>query len=153
MPRSLAGIDEVAELLRNFTPHVDPCDDQPGVFWVDASGLQRLYRSMQNWARAMDRELREQGWIAALVVGFSRFGTYAVARARKRGLTVFDDEGSERLTARDVPLERLDVSPRLRDSLGRLGITTVGEFVRLPAGGILTRFGKAAHQLHSLAAG
>ena len=52
-----------------------------------------------------------------------------------------------------VPLDRLAISPRLRDALARLGVTTVGEFVRLPGGGILKRFGKAAYQLHILAAG
>ena len=147
------GVTALAESLRKFSPHVEPCAEQPGVFWLDASGLERLYRSLDQWARAIDRDLREQGWQASLVVGFSRFGTYAVARSRPRGITVFGDEPGERTTARDVALELLDVSPRLRDALGRLGITTVGEFVRLPAGGILTRFGKAAHHLHSLAAG
>lgn len=152
------GVAELADTLRQFSPDVEPCrgsghDAQPGVFWLDASGLERLYESLHQWARAIDKTLREQGWSAALVVGFTRFATYAVARARSRGVTVFDDEARERITARDVPLEQLDVSPRLRDALGRLAITTVGEFVRLPAGGILTRFGKAAHQLHSLATG
>ncbi|MCG8422790.1 MAG: DNA polymerase Y family protein [Proteobacteria bacterium] len=147
------GVATLTEQLRAFSPHIEPCRDEPGVFWLDASGLERLYRSLHHWARAIDREMRQQGWMASLVVGFSRFGTYAIARSRGCGVTVFGDEPSERITARDVPLELLDVSPKLRDALRRLGITTVGEFVHLPAGGILTRFGRAAHQLHALAAG
>lgn len=156
----LISDDEVAsamaatcERLRRFSPYIEPYAEQPGVFWMDASGLERLYPSLRHWAQSIARELRTQGLQSAITVGFSRFGTYAVARARPLGITVFDHEPEERLAARDVPLERLDVSPRLRDALARLGVTTVGEFVRLPGGGILKRFGKAAYQLHTLAAG
>lgn len=147
------GIDAVCERLRVFSPEIEPYSEQPGVFWVNAAGLERLYGPLQRWARDIERDLCEHGYRASMVVGFTRFGTYAVARARPRGVTVFDREDRERMAARDVPFELLDVSPRLRDSLQRLGITTVGEFVRLPAGGLLKRFGKAAHQLHTLAAG
>jgi protein ImuB len=147
------GVAEMCERLRGFSPAIEPYADQPGVFWMDASGLERLYGSLRRWARAVFGDLREQGYLASLVLGFSRFGTYAVARARPHGVTGFDDEPGERAAARDVPLELLGVSPRLRDALQRLGITTVGGFVRLPAGGLLKRFGKTAHQLHALAAG
>lgn len=144
---------DVCERLRRFSPHIEPYDAQPGVFWIDASGLDRLYPSLTAWAREIAEDLRQADFQAALTVGFSRFGTYALARVRPHGYAVFTREIDERLAARDVPLDRLDIKPRLRDSLHRLGVTTVGEFVRLPAGGLLKRFGKAAHQLHVLAAG
>lgn len=147
------GVAAMCERLRAFSPIIEPYAEQPGVFWLDASGLERLYGSLWRWARAVDQELREQGFHASMVVGFTRFGTYAVARARRGSVSFFDDEPAERAAARDVRLELLDVSPRLRDSLGRLGVTTVGELVRLPAAGLAKRFGKAAHQLHALAAG
>jgi protein ImuB len=50
-------------------------------------------------------------------------------------------------------LERLDLAPKLRDALAKLGIRTVGTFLRLPAGGILQRFGQEAYHLHKLANG
>lgn len=147
------GVASVCERLRAYSPFIEPYAQQSGVFWMDASGLDRLYRSLHEWSREIERDLRKQGFHAAIAVGFSRFGTYAVARARSNGITVFAQESDERLAARDVLLERLDIAPRLRDALRRLGVTTVGEFVRLPAGGILKRFGKNAHQLHVLAVG
>ena len=143
-------VADVCERLRRFSPNIEPYDAQPGVFWIDASGLERLYPSLRAWAREIAADLQGAGFECALTVGFSRFGSYALARARPLGVTVFDREVDERLAARDVPLDRLDVKPRLRDALHRLGVTTVGEFVRLPPGGILKRFGKAAHQLHVL---
>jgi len=87
------------------------------------------------------------------VVGFSRFATYAIARATRHGVTVLRSDTDERAAASRVPLARLDVDPKLRDALARLGVTTVGEMVRLPGGGILERFGSDAYRLYQLAAG
>lgn len=152
--RDLAqAVHAVYERLRELSPEVEPCADAPGVFWLGGAGLERLFRSMRQWARAIERALREQGWELGLAVGFTRFGTYAVARSRPRAVTWFEDAASEHQAARDVPLELLGVDPRLRDHLRRLGVVAVGEFLHLPAGGILERFGPEAHRLHRLAAG
>ena len=95
------------------------------------------------------------------MVGFTRFGTYALARAGtetdRRGpdrrVTVLEDAGAEQRAACRVPLRRLDVDPALRDALDTLGIRTVGAFLRLPAAGIRRRFGREAYRLHRQAAG
>jgi protein ImuB len=152
--REIAGaVQAVCERLRKFSPDVEPCADAPGVFWLGGAGLERLFRTLRQWARSIERELREQGWEVTLAVGYTRFGTYAVARSRPLGVTLFEDAATEHQAARDVPLELLGVDPRLRDHLRRLGVVTVGEFLHLPAGGILERFGAEAHRLHRLAAG
>lgn len=148
-----SGIEEVAGILRNFTPEVDPLSGEPGVFWLDASGLERLYPSLDSWGRRIQRALVSAGLHSALVTGFTRFGTYAVARARRRGAMCFATAADEREAARKVPLERLDLEPDLRDVLGRLGVTTLGGFLRLPAGGLMVRFGNQALRLHRLASG
>jgi protein ImuB len=148
-----AGMDEVAALLRTFSPEVDPCSGEPGVFWADVSGLERLYPSLDGWGRRVQRALTQVGLFSAVVVGFTRFGTYAVAREVRRGVTTFARAEDEREAARRVKLERLDLEPTLRDMLDRLGVTTLGAFLRLPPGGLLERFGNEAHRLHRLAAG
>ena len=35
----LGAGDEVARLLHNFSPAVEPAPHEPGVFWIDAGGL------------------------------------------------------------------------------------------------------------------
>ncbi len=147
------GMAFVLERLRTFSPNVDPFSGEPGVFWLDASGLGKLYRSLGVWADAIRRGLADHGFTSTVVVGFSRFATYAVARQRLRQVTVFDQAADEREAARRVALERLDFAPSLRDSLARLGVTTLGGFLRLPPGGLLERFGNEAYRLHRLAAG
>jgi protein ImuB len=146
---------EIATLggrLRGFTPNVEPAREEPGTFWLDAAGLERLYESLYRWANLVHVDLRESGLRAAVVVGFDRFRAYAVARAR-RGVVVLRDPDEERSAARDVPLERIGIDPRSRDLLNRLGVVTLGEFAALPPDGIERRFGSAVQRLHRLATG
>jgi protein ImuB len=63
------------------------------------------------------------------------------------------DADDERAREDRVPLALVDLDPDARDRLLALGITTVGGFLRLPAGGIRARFGAAADGLYRLAAG
>lgn len=147
------GVAAVAEMLRDFTPEVEAADGEPGVFWLDATGLGSLFKTVGVWARSIRKRLREAGFTSTVVAGFSRFGTYAVARERGRAVAVFADRDAEREAAERVPLERLDIDPGLRDTLHKLGVFSIGAFLRLPAGGLLERFGPQAFWLHSLAAG
>ena len=156
-----AGVAAIAGLLRRFTPGIEPSRARPGVFWLDASGLQPLFASLADWARGVRGHLQAAGFRGRVVVGFTRFGTYALARAGAeaahrgpdRGVAVLGDAAAERRAACRVPLRRLDVDPALRDALDRLGVRTVGAFLRLPAAGVRRRFGREAHRLHREAAG
>ena len=156
-----AGVAAIAGLLRRFTPRIEPSRVHPGVFWLDASGLQPLFASLTDWARGVLGHLRAAGFRGRVVVGFTRFGTYALARAGGEAeggrpaprVTVLDDAAAERRAAGRVPLRRLDVDPALRDALDKLGVRTVGAFLRLPASGVRQRFGREAHRLHRRAAG
>ncbi len=148
----------LADRLRRFSPDVEPCRDEPGVFWLNASGLSHLYASPREWADAILAALRAGGLRGSVAVGFSRFGTYAVARtaasaATGPAATVLRDPTTERALAGQAPLDRLGIDPALRDSLQKLGVRTVGAFLKLPPAGIRRRFGAAAERLHRLAAG
>ncbi len=145
------GVVALTERLRRFTPHIEPSEDHPGVFWLDASGLQPLFASLESWARDVHHHLTLSDFRSRVVVGFTRFGTYATTKTG--GVTVFPDAVAEQQAARVVPLTLLDIDPELRDVLDKLGVRTVGAFVDLPAAGIRKRFGQDAHQLHRHAAG
>ncbi len=152
---------ELRTVLKQFSPSVEPGD--PGTFWLDGEGLDRIFPDPvtgpdgdgprgRAWGQAIGRALATLGYRGAIVVGFSRFATYALARAT-RGVTVSASDAEERAAASAVPLARLELDPKLREALARLGVTRVGALVRLPAGGILERFGRDAHRLYQLAAG
>jgi protein ImuB len=150
-----AGVGTITKRLQRFSPDVEPSRDMPGIFWLDASGLGLLYGSLAQWGRAVADDLGSIGLRATVACGFTRFGTYAAARSRTQGsaVVVLSSSNEEREAALRTPLERLGLEPKLRDLLTKLGVHTVGTFLRLPAAGLRERFGAQAHALHRLASG
>ena len=180
------GVAAIVDRLQRFSPEVEPSRDEPGVFWLNASGLSRLHASpapsfrqgarpipsdpqprpgagmslgekcgLRRWAREIVASLRMCGFRAVVAVGFTRFGTCAIARTLTPGepVAVIRDLAGERTRAGRVRLSRLGIDPVLRDSLHNLGVRTVQAFLRLPSGGLRSRFGPEAQRLHRLAAG
>lgn len=148
---------ELRAMLHRLSPRVEP--GEPGTLWLDGEGLERIFpderhgaRRGEAWGTAIARAIEAIGFRGAVVVGFSRFATYAIARAQREGIVVLGSPAEEQQRASRVPLARLDIAPKLRDALARLGVTSIGEMVRLPGGGILERFGRDAHRLYQLAA-
>ena len=148
------GVQEVAKILRTFSPDVEPCTDVSGVFWVAASGLVRLYGTLEVWGKEIRARLHASQFESVIVVGFSKFFTYAASKSNPdQRLVVFRDKTTEREQALCVSLESMNLKSAVRDSLLRLKIETLGQFIRLPAGGVLKRFGREAYLLHQLASG
>ncbi|HKP60128.1 MAG TPA: hypothetical protein VJV78_25560 [Polyangiales bacterium] len=142
---------EIKDVLWEFSPKLE-ASEEAGVFWLDASGLGSLYSSLDAWAGALRQRLLQRGFGASAVVGWSRFGSYAMARAM-REQRVFESAEEERAAVARVPLACLDIEPEFRDVLRKLGVHDIAGLVQLPANGLLLRFGKTARRLHELAAG
>jgi protein ImuB len=143
-------IDRLTERLRFFTPDVEPSHYMPGVFWLNASGLSLLYPSIKKWAGLIVSELTGAGFQCSMAVGFSRYGSYAIARTSRR-IEVFDNRNHERQHARALSIVRLGFPPDLRDALAQLAITTLGGFIDLPEDGVRKRFGNEAYDLYKMA--
>lgn len=147
------AVEAIAARLRAFSPEVEPAAEIPGVFWACLAGLHRLYASPAVWATAVRADLAAAGIVAVVVVGFTRFGTYAVAHLT-RSVRILADPREERAAAGRVPLSRLgELPPHALEALHQLGVDSVDAFVRLPAAGVLERFGPEVHRLHRRAAG
>ena len=64
-----AAISAIADLLRDFTPLVEPARTEPGVFWLDGNGLSRFYPELAlpaihvRWAAAIKAQ-RHRGGLA-----------------------------------------------------------------------------------------
>ncbi|MCA9701501.1 MAG: hypothetical protein KC431_28535, partial [Myxococcales bacterium] len=152
------AIDQLFSLLLGFSPRVEPEPDAPGTLWLDPSGMNLLWGDLDQWASGVEQALSQQGWQATVVVGFHRFRCLAIARSRgpegkgpKRGPSawVLGDRRREARMAATVPLDRLGISPRLRDELAGLGVRTLGEFMALPAAELQARLGAEARRLHA----
>ena len=142
----------LTEHLRRFTPDVEASHEEPGVFWLSGRGLSLLYPSPEEWAAALHRDIEAAGFRAGVVAGFTRFGTYAVAKTAN-GAVVFQDPSEERAAARAVELDCLNLDRDFRDTLLKLGIKNVGALLSLPAGGLRERFGPKAYRLYRAASG
>ena len=121
-------------------------------FWLNASGLGHLFPSLESWGENIRAALDKIGFYTSVAIGFSRFGTYAVARAL-RGLCVFESTRDEDRAAQRVPLSRLDIPPDAQESFIKLHIRTVADFLCLPPKGLLKRFGPEVEAFQRLAAG
>ena len=140
----------ILKRLWNFSPGIEPSTREPGVFWIDPRGLERLYETFESWTRAIQDDLKEAGFHAVVSVGFTRFGTYATTKAAHRNI-VFPGLEWERAYVRKVPIAHLRFEPRVRDTLLKLGVDTLGEFIELPASSIRRRFNDDTCELHQLA--
>ena len=142
----------LTERLRRFSPHVEPGRHDPGVFWVDASGLRYLHPTLTAWAQRIHASLQEAGFLGRIVAGFSRFGTCAIAQSRQGPRTiVLETEVQERARTETVRLDRLRIEPRVRDDLHALGIDTIRDLLRLPPAGLHKRYGQKVFRLHQAA--
>ena len=154
----------LTHLFQRFTPFVEPYRDEPGIFWLDAHGLQSIFSSHERWSREIGDALLKEKFTSVLVIGFSRFGSYAIASAlafrilqnpsflkadfRVRTIESFDAENAQ---MHKVPLAHLEFEAKTLALLTKLGIHTIEDFLRLSASGVEKRFGKKAHALYELA--
>ena len=99
----VAVTTQLQEGLRTFSPYVQGHGRRPGVFWLDASGLNRLFGGARSWTVRLTLWLQQQGWRATIVVGFSRFATHAIA-CRGGGPWLLDSPAEEARALGLVPL-------------------------------------------------
>ncbi len=177
--RVTESVEALHTLLRTFSPTVETSATEPGIFWLDASGLHHLYDSLETWGQAVLRAVtgpisaeptlpasgktkREvttvnQALDAAVVVGFDRLCVCAVAKSRGLGcrtqpLVVFDDPAHESAMAHKISLRDMALNPATCDTLEKLGVISLSDFMQLPAAGVRERFGLEAFRLHQSAA-
>jgi protein ImuB len=138
----------IMELLSAFTPDIEPCPFDVDAFWVSVEGLRPLFFSESRWAESVRRALDAKGFPATIAVGFTRFGTYAIARSRPRTV-VFASREQERSMMDTSSIDILPLSLKAKASLRKLGVRNVHSFVLLPEMETEKRFGKEAAFLRS----
>ena len=138
--------DRIVRVLSSFTPDIEPCPFDADAAWVSVEGLGSLFASESRWIQSLRDALAVEGFPATVALGFTRFGTYALARSRPRSV-VFASPEEEQVVMCRSPIDILPLSPRIKGTLRKLEIRTLGQFVSLPEGEITQRFGKEAGRL------
>jgi nucleotidyltransferase/DNA polymerase involved in DNA repair len=135
--------DSLVALLSSFTPDVEPCPFDDDAFWVSVEGLGSLFSSESQWIGKVQKALLSEGFEATIIVGFTRFGTYTIARSRLRSM-VFASRDEEKVLMSRSSIELLPLSFRAKSALRKLEIRTLRQFIALPEMEMVKRFGKEA---------
>ncbi|HTP59024.1 MAG TPA: hypothetical protein VMM82_08910 [Spirochaetia bacterium] len=139
----------VMKELSAFTPDVEPCSFDDNAFWASVDGLRSLFPSESIWADKVRSALSGKGFPASVVIGFTRFGTYAIARSQPRRF-VFSSRQEERTTMEKSSIDILPLPGRARNTLRKLGVHTVRQFIALPQAETEQHLGTEAALLRSL---
>ena len=157
------AIQSIVAGLFSYTPCIESHPDFPGIFWLNVSGLAKLFRSLEEWGRQVTTLVKGWGYQHTLVIGYSRFGTYALARSFPQthpneycsktfpSAYLLSDSLQEAEETRSVRLEFLGLSKSLLENLHKLGLEKLGDFLELPMADLSERFGKEAYSLYQLA--
>ena len=138
---------EMVEKLRAFSPLIEACTHNSGVFYTTLNGLERLYPCLLSWREQLLKTLESSGYQAQCTMGFSHFGSLAVAR-HEQPIALLESPQQEDELAQEVPLWRLGVPVKLTNALSMLGVTRLGDFLKLTSESLLERFGREAYDLH-----
>lgn len=155
------GADDEASLralAAAFTPRYEQA--QPGVVVLDLRGLTRLFGTADAVAEAIRHDARGRGLRVHLALAASRVASLLLALARPGTTVVPPDQTAaalaplpvwvlERLPARDVP----SAPDRMRATLARWGVRTLGALAALPAADLTARLGRQGAVWQALAAG
>lgn len=146
-------LEDLILFFRKYTDKIESSEEEPGAFWLSTVGLEALYPSLELWAKEIRRELQTQHFQAHIVIGFTRFGSYALARSLRPDVLCLNHPQEELRLLQDLRLERLHLDHKFQRILGQLGIKTLGAFLMLPPDEIRTRLGAEAFRLYQLARG
>jgi protein ImuB len=141
--RVVEARDRIVSLLAAFTPDIELCPFDMDALWVSVEGLRSLFASESLWIEKVRRALAAEGFPARVVVGFTRFGTYTIARSKSRSMVFVSRKEESALMGRSS-IDILPRSYRAQSTLRKLEIRTVQQFVSLPEGEAMRRFGKEA---------
>jgi protein ImuB len=141
--RLASARERIVTALSAFTPDIEPCPFDTDSLWVNVEGLLSLFESHARWSEQVRASLAAEGFRAHVVIGFTRFGTWAIVRSRARSMVFSTAEEEQALMARSS-VDILPLPQRVKGTLRKLEIRTVRQFVSLPDGETTRRFGREA---------
>jgi protein ImuB len=132
-----------------FSPRVEELDANTVV--VDAAGLERLFGRPERLAATLARRFAELGFTGSIAIASNPDAAVHAARGLP-GVTIIP-RGQEGAKLGDLPVELLEPSPEILETLDCWGIRKFRELAALPEIGIAERLGAEGVRLQKLARG
>ncbi|MDJ0701203.1 MAG: hypothetical protein QNJ07_15250 [Woeseiaceae bacterium] len=135
--REQQTLEALAAWLERFSSFV--CIAERNVLLLEIAGSLRLFGGLQSLRKRIADELRDKGFHAALAIAPTPLAATWLARAGRR--VCIRDTANLATAIRKLPIGCLEWPPTVRESLLGVGVTTVGDCLRLPRDGFTRRFG------------
>ena len=137
--RETLVLQELAGWAEKFTSFVSIAG--PALLLLEIVGSLKLFGGIQALRQRIEKGLRSQGFVAAIAVAPTPLAATWLARANTQASIRDMTDLTGRL--RPLPLACLDWPESVTASLRGMGISCVGECLRLPRQGFAKRFGSA----------
>ncbi len=137
LPREQQALEGLATWLERFSSFVSIAGGD--VLLLEVAGSLRLFGGLQALRQSLSRGLRELGFEAQLAIAPTPLAATWLARSGRR--VCIRDTANLAPALRRLPLACLDWPVSLCESLAGMGVTTVGDCLRLPREGFTRRFG------------
>jgi protein ImuB len=135
-------LEALAGWLERFSSFV--CIADRDVLLLEIAGSLRLFGGLRELREQISTGLRQHGFNASLAIAPTPLGAIWLARAERRAC--IRDEQNLKRALRDLPLHSVQWPAGLCESLAGMGVTSIGDCLRLPREGFVRRFG-AEHML------
>ena len=135
--REQQSLEVLATWLERFSSFVSIAGKD--VLLLEIAGSLRLFGGLPSLRQEISNGLRQQGFSTAMAIAPTPLAATWLARAGRRSCI----RGEENLAPalRKLPLDCLNWPAGQRESLTGMGISTVGDCLRLPREGFARRFG------------
>jgi len=135
--REQQAIEQLATWLEQFTSVV--CIAGRDVLLLEIAGSLRLYGGLLSFRRQVAAGLVQQGFGTSLAIAPTPLSATWLARAGRRAC--IRESSNIASVLRDLPLDCLDWPATICESINGMGVTNVGDCLRLPREGFARRFG------------
>jgi len=144
------AFEDLLGILEGFTHLVEP--DGFGCAYLDLGNC--LQSEAIEVVQRIGQAVRNEVHLAAAIgLAGGKFTAHVAASCLDTNQTLLVTPGSEREFLQGFPVEVLPIDEELARRLRLLGITTLGQLAALPAGAVLSQFGKQGRYLQRLAMG
>lgn len=136
--REAAALEKIAMWAGQFTPTISIA--RPSALLLEIQGSLKLFGGFENLLGKVKTGLGELGYTSNLALAPTPTGALLLAKSGLE-LCALNDETFKNQLLR-LSIEVLDYDETAIESLGRMGVRTLGDCLKLPRDGLARRFGQ-----------
>jgi nucleotidyltransferase/DNA polymerase involved in DNA repair len=125
LKREMRISEGILKALQEVSPSVQ--EEEPGVYFVDTSGLTLLYKSEKGLANKIISAIRAKLYPVRVGIAKNKFLARVAAEISQTSPFTIITAGTEKKFLKDIPTDYLNISGEVLDRLEDLGIKTIGE--------------------------